>query len=93
MILDTSGLLCLLNKAEPLHRKACEYYRAANVLLTHNYILAEFIALSNARGLPRKITLNFMADLLKNPEIEVPLSVLWEIIKKTNGRRRKSKRD
>ncbi len=70
MLLDTSGLLCLLHKAEPFHKEACEYYRAAPRRLTHNYVLAEFIALATARRLPRQITLMFIADLLKNPDIE-----------------------
>jgi predicted nucleic acid-binding protein len=70
MLLDTSGLLCLLHKAEPFHEKACEYYRAAKVRLTHNYVLAEFVALATARRLPRQATLMFVVDLLKNPDIE-----------------------
>jgi uncharacterized protein len=70
MVLDTSGLLCLLHKAEPLHEKADEYYRAASVRLTHNYVLAEFIALATARRLPRQVALTFVIDLLKNPDIE-----------------------
>ena len=70
MLLDTSGLLCLLHKAEPFHKEACEYYRIAPSRLTHNYVLAEFIALATARRLPRQITLTFIVDLLKNPDIE-----------------------
>ena len=70
MLLDTAGLLCLLHKAEPLHEKACEYYRAAGVRVTHNYVLAEFVALATARRLPRQAVLTFLIDLLKNPDIE-----------------------
>jgi uncharacterized protein len=53
-----------------LHEKADECYRAASVRLTHNYVLAEFIALATARRLPRQVALTFVIDLLKNPDIE-----------------------
>ncbi|MCW5852980.1 MAG: type II toxin-antitoxin system VapC family toxin [Anaerolineae bacterium] len=70
MLLDTSGLLCLHHRAEPFHRQARDYYRSASRRLTHNYILAEFVALSNARRLPRPAALAFLTDLLRNPDIE-----------------------
>ncbi|WP_089721467.1 type II toxin-antitoxin system VapC family toxin [Candidatus Entotheonella palauensis] len=70
MLLDTSGLLCLLNRAEPLHEHARTLYHAAHERLTHSYVLAEFIALSNARRLPRVTTLTFVIDLTGSPDIE-----------------------
>ncbi len=70
MLLDTSGLLCLLNRAEPFHQRACSLYRTASKRITHNYVLAEFVALANARRFPRPTTLDFLDDLLKSPEIE-----------------------
>jgi uncharacterized protein len=73
MLLDTSGLLCLLNKAEPFHEEAREFYKVARKRVTHTYVLAEFIALATARRLPRKTTLMFVVDLLNNPDIEM----LW----------------
>ncbi len=39
--------------------------------ITHNYILAEFIALANARRIPRPAMLSFVTDLVKNPDIEI----------------------
>ena len=39
MLLDTSGLLCLHNRAEPLHRDACTLYHAARMRVTHSYVL------------------------------------------------------
>lgn len=42
MFLDTSGLLCLHNRAEPSHAQARTLYHAARGRLTHNYVLAEF---------------------------------------------------
>jgi hypothetical protein len=59
MLLDTSGLLCLHNRAEPFHAQAHTLYRAARVRLTHSYVLAEFVALANARRLPRVAALTF----------------------------------
>lgn len=70
MLLDTSGLLCLHHRAEPLHDEAQAAYKAAPVRLTHNYVLAEFIALATARRLPRMAALTFIVDLVDNPDIE-----------------------
>lgn len=70
MFLDTSGLLCMHHQAEPYHDEACQAYRAASVRLTHGYVLAEFVALAQARRLPRMETLAFVIDLVANPDIE-----------------------
>lgn len=70
MLLDTSGLLCLHFSAEPLHTQACVTYQKATIRLTHNYIIAEYVALANARRFPRTFVLNFVVDLLGNPDIE-----------------------
>ena len=71
MLLDTLGLLCLHHKAEPFHAKALESYQTAHQRLTNNYVLAEYIALATARRFPRQLTLAFVTDLLRNPDIEV----------------------
>jgi uncharacterized protein len=70
VLLDTSGLLCLLHQAEPFHQQAQVLYHAARQRLTHSYILAELIALAEARRLPRLATLTFVTDLSDNPDIE-----------------------
>jgi predicted nucleic acid-binding protein len=70
MFLDTSGLLCLHNRAESFHAQARTLYHAAHDRLTHNYVLAEFVALANARRLPRMAALTFIVDLVGNPDIE-----------------------
>lgn len=70
MFLDTSGLLCLHHQAEPFHDEACRAYKSAHVRLTHGYVLAEFVALAQARRLPRLETLAFVTDLVANPDIE-----------------------
>ncbi len=73
MLLDTSGLLCLHHRDEPLHEQARAAYKTAAVRLTHSYVLAEFVALATARRLPRLAALTFLADLLENPDISPKL--------------------
>ncbi len=70
MLLDTSGLLCLLHRAEPYHDQARAAYKAASSRLTNDYVIAELIALATVRRLPRRIVLTFVTDLLNNPDIE-----------------------
>ena len=70
MLLDTSGLLCLHSRAEPLHRDARTLYQAARMRVTHSYVLAEFVALAQTRRLPRMAALTFISDLVENPDIE-----------------------
>jgi len=69
MLLDTSGLLCLHFSTEPLHTQACIAYQKSPTRLTHNYIIAEYVALANARRFSRASVLGFVVDLLGNPDI------------------------
>jgi uncharacterized protein len=71
MFVDTSGLLCYLHRDEPQHGEAVRLMETAESKLTHNYVIAEFIALAAARRLPRREALSFAADLLEQPDIEV----------------------
>jgi uncharacterized protein len=71
MLLDTSGLLCLVHRAEPFHFEARETYLAGSKRATHNYVLAEFVALAHARGIPRGSALEYVTDLSANPDIEL----------------------
>jgi uncharacterized protein len=73
MFLDTSGLLCLHDSRDALHEDAVQTIRRSARFFTHNYVLSELVALTQARGLPRRPTLDFLRDLLRNPSIEV----LW----------------
>ena len=70
MLLDTSGLLCLHYNTEPLHTQACLAYHRSMLRITHSYIIAEYVALANARRFPREPVLAFVTDLLENPDIE-----------------------
>lgn len=71
MYLDTSGLLCCLDASDQLHSKAVGYYDNASRLLTSNYILAEFVALAQARRLYRKSFLVFAERLVIDPNVEL----------------------
>jgi uncharacterized protein len=70
MLVDTSGLLCLHHATEPFHASACSLYREASRRLTHDYILAEYVALAHARRFPRVAALAFLSDLIDDPDIE-----------------------
>ena len=71
MLLDTSGLFCYHHKDESHSEDARTLFEVAGPKLTHAYVLAEFVALTRARGLPRRATLDFLAALLDHPEVEV----------------------
>lgn len=73
MFLDTSGLLSLYDSRDTFHEDSLRHFRLANRLMTHNYVLAELVALVNARNLPRQNALDYIKDLLDHPLIEV----LW----------------
>jgi uncharacterized protein len=81
MLLDTSGLLCLPNRAEPLHMDARTLYHAARLRVTHSYVLAEFVALAQARRLPRMAVLTFINDLVDNPDIDTVWVVTAQVVK------------
>jgi predicted nucleic acid-binding protein len=71
MLIDTSGLLCLFDQKDLRHRKATEYYDSAPRRLSHNYVLAEFVALAGARRAPRLASLRFIDAISHSTEIEV----------------------
>jgi predicted nucleic acid-binding protein len=71
VLLDTSGLLCFLHQDEPQHTAAVEFLANANgSLLTHNYVLAELIALALIRRFSRITVLSYTLELLDNPNVE-----------------------
>ena len=70
MFLDTSGLLCYHHQDELRHDDAVTLFESAGPKIVHNYVLAEFVALGLARGLPRIPTLDFVKALLDHPEVE-----------------------
>src|SRR6266404_5831510 len=71
MFLDTSGLLCLIHVREAQHEEAVSRYSAATTQrLTHSYVLAEFVALAQARKLSREAALDFSERLIDDADIE-----------------------
>ncbi len=70
MLLDTSGLLCLLNEADPQHSQALSHVQSATTLVTHNLILAELVALTTTRRLNRAQSLEYISELLTNGSVE-----------------------
>ena len=71
MLLDSSGLLCFFDDSDWRHAEAVTFFQSARLWLTHDYVLAEFVPLCQARGLNRKKTLSFIRALLENPLVEV----------------------
>src|SRR5438552_3630101 len=71
MFLDTSGLFAYHSLAEQNHSDALSLFEAAPRKLTHSYVLAELVALSQARRLPRPPILAFIRALLAHPQVEV----------------------
>lgn len=71
MLLDTSGLFAYHALNDPNHADAITLFEAAPDKLTHSLILAELVALANARRLPRAPVLTFVRTLLAHPQVEV----------------------
>jgi uncharacterized protein len=71
MLLDTSGLLRLIDPSQPGHQQAFKEYRNSPTRLTLGYVLAELVALGNARKVAPKDVIAYMQDLLANPDVEV----------------------
>jgi len=71
MLLDTSGLLCYSHRDEPWHKQAVQFFCAAPVLVTHNYILAEFVALAQSRRIARAGVLEFVAELQGSSIVDI----------------------
>jgi predicted nucleic acid-binding protein len=70
MLIDTSGLLCLIHRREPDHDKAVSLYESATVRVTHSYVLAELVALAHSRKLSRQATLDFSERIVNDSEVE-----------------------
>jgi predicted nucleic acid-binding protein len=71
MFLDTSGLLAYHSVREPQHKDAVIFLESNDRKLTHNYVLAEFVALANARKIPQQPAVAFARAMLQHPLVEV----------------------
>ena len=73
LFLDTSGLLCVLDEADWRHNSAAQFFGQAKRLFTTNYVLTEFVPLSQSRKIRRDDSLNFLIDLCFLPRLELIL--------------------
>lgn len=71
MFIDTSGLMCLFDSRDHRHSSAVEHFDSSTVRLTHNYVLAEFVALAIARRAPLTDALRFIEAIGSGSEVEV----------------------
>lgn len=71
MLLNTSGLFCMLHRDEPQHAEAARLYAAAPSCLTQSYVLAELVPLGYTRGLNRIEVLGFLTNLILVPRVTV----------------------
>lgn len=63
LFLDTSGLLCLFDEEDYRHKQAAQFFKERSQLLTTNYVLTEFIPLTQTRGFNRNDSLEFLLAL------------------------------
>ena len=68
MLLDTSGLYSYLDAADHRHAETVSLLHAAPMRLIHNYVLAELVALCQARRVNRSAMLAFVAEITDDPE-------------------------
>lgn len=71
MLVDTSGFLCYNDSKEPFHEKAVRLCDSAKARLTTSYVLAEYTALAQVRGIVRRETIEFTARILDDNAIEI----------------------
>ena len=71
MFLDTSGLMCLFDRGDSRHPDAKEFFDSASRRISHNYVIAEFVALAIARRVPKTKALQFIDGIARSEEIEV----------------------
>ena len=71
MFIDTSGFYSLYNSDQNDHKAAVEYYGSASRRVTTNYVLAEYVALVDARGSSRNDAIGFSKQVLDDGEIDL----------------------
>jgi uncharacterized protein len=71
MFVDTSGWFSIFDSKEVNHQIAASLYGSAERIITHSYVLAEFVALSEARKKHRSEMLTFLYNLVLDADIQV----------------------
>jgi len=69
VLLDTSGFLSLLQTRDERHAQAVRFYQNASGRITHNYVIAELVALAEARRVPHAIALGLVERIPEDPKI------------------------
>lgn len=79
MLLDTSGLLCLIHRREAQHEGAISLYDAATTRVTHSYVLGESVSFALARRLSRRAALDSSERVMNDNAIETicPYNPFW----------------
>src|SRR6185437_10344264 len=70
MFIDTSGLMCLFDARDYRHSSAVEYFDSTTARVTHNYVLAEFVALAISRRAPLVTALRFVEAIASGSDVE-----------------------
>ncbi len=71
MFVDTSGFLCRYEPSEESHDKAVNIYDSSVNLLTSSYVLAEYTALAQVRGISRQHIISFSEQIIDKNEVEI----------------------
>ena len=71
MFVDTSGWFCVFDEKDWRHTDAVAKYDSVAKVVTHSYIIAEFVALCESRKKDRKAGLRFIDYLLNDSIIEM----------------------
>jgi uncharacterized protein len=70
MLVDTSGLLALLNRSQPFHKLAQRLYQNSTRRLVHSFILAEVVPLARTRGVQSAAIVRFLQEVLVDLDME-----------------------
>jgi uncharacterized protein len=71
MLIDTSGFLCLYESDEPFHETALKLYDESPLRITTSYVLAEYTALAEIRGIRRSQIIEFSLNVLADDAVEI----------------------
>lgn len=70
-MLDTSGLFCVLDKADRRHAQASEWFQSPRWKMVHSYVMAELVVLARARGILPHTVVEFSLALMQHPLVEI----------------------
>ena len=71
MLVDTSGFFCLYDRSDLDHFAAVETYENTRSRITTSYVLSEYVALAETRGVPRNEIVKFSSRVLSDNDVEI----------------------